>query len=461
MTVFHLPKKLNRLVNRTRRNAAGIFRSSKPQAASKTGGFIGNTHGGAVILTTLALPVIMGGLAMAIDIGYWYTAKRQTQQQADTAALGAARALSAGVSSTDQLRAVALNDAIRNGFVNVSPNRFTFNSPPTSGPMAGNTAAIEIIVERKVDSFFARYFDRSSVSMSARAVASVNVTDACVLALSNNAARAINLPGTMTINAPNCGFASNATTTDSIQVGGTANLIAKSLVASGEINVSGSLTVEEAMLTHQTATLDPYQNLALPAVGACNANNFRMNSGSNVTINPGVYCGGIQMNGSGTLYLNKGTYILNRGDFIMTGSGRIRCGNCAAETDGVTIILTATSGQVGSVRIGGSGDIELSAPGEESNPYKGVLFYQDRAAAAGNDSNLNGGASMKLSGALYLPKSDIKYAGSNSFAGGKNCVVMVGLTVEFAGSSGFSQTDCTHMGTKLIDVGRAAVTLKE
>ncbi|MCW5748982.1 MAG: hypothetical protein KIT36_22520 [Alphaproteobacteria bacterium] len=413
-----------------------------------------DAHGGVAILVALAVPVLIGALALAIDTGHWYTVKRQAQQQADSAALGAARALQSGVSTADALRVVAINDAARNGFANSAPNTLTLHWPPVSGAYAGATNAVEVVVQQQIDSFFASIFDRASVTTTVRAVAAMTMTDACVLALSNTAARALQFSGSSTINAPACGFAANSAASDSLYVSGSTGLEAKSLTTSGDVDLGGSLTLNEPTFTHQPHTRDPYSGLGTPSIGSATANNFSLNGSGDQTINPGVYSGGIKMNGSGTLYMNKGTYILDGGDFTMLGNGRIRCGNCTAASDGVTIVLTAKNGNVGTVNISGSGDVELSAPGDASNPYQGVLIYQDKAATQGNAAKFNGGSKMKLSGALYLPQADVTYSGSSSLASGKNCVVIVGYTTGFTGNSSLSQTDCAIMGTKTVDVAR-------
>jgi hypothetical protein len=349
---------------------------------------------------------------------------------------------------------------VRNGFKDVEPNTLTLNIPPESGPQAGNASAVEVIIERRAPAFFSKALGIAFTTVRARAVVSFDAAEACVLALSTTASRALNITGSTTINAPGCTLASNSTASDAVKLGGSASLAARSIATAGEIVVSGSISVDEPMLDHQPAVADPYADLEVPPVGACTANNFKVTGSGDVTINPGVYCGGISMSGSGTLYLNKGTYILNKGDFSMTGSGRIRCGNCTSPTDGVTIILTATSGQVGSVSIAGSGDVELSAPSDEGNPYQGIVFFQDPKATAGNDAKFNGGSAMKISGGIYLPKADISYTGSNSFATGKNCVEIIGLTIEMTGNSGLNLADCKDMGVKEIDVLRA-LTLRE
>ncbi|MCW5745580.1 MAG: hypothetical protein KIT36_05210 [Alphaproteobacteria bacterium] len=415
-------------------------------------------RGGVVVLVALAVPTIAGSLALASDLGYWYATKRQTQQQADSAAYGAARLMREGAVSNVTLRSVALKDAVRNGYPDLAANSLTVNRPPTSGTQAGNVNAVEVMIVRQAESFFARIFGIMSVTIHARAVVSAASGEACVLALSTSKSRALNITGSTTIDAPTCALATNSSAADSIVVGGSSSLIAKSLSTVGGISLTGNTTLNEPAVTKAAPITDPYAGLVVPPVGACSATNFKLGGPSDSTINPGVYCGGISMSGSGTLYLNKGTYILNRGDFSMTGSGRIRCGNCTSPTDGVTIILTATSGKVGSVSIAGSGDVELAAPG--TGPYEGVVFFQDPAASAGNDAKFNGGSNMKLSGAIYLPSADISYTGSNTFAPGKDCVEIIGLTVEMNGNSGLHLSDCKAMGTKGIELLRG-LTLRE
>lgn len=420
---------------------------------------ITDREGGVIIIVTFAIPVIVGCLALASDLGYWYTTKRQTQQQADTAAYGAARLMRDGSVGGVTLRSVALNDAVRNGYPDTEPNTFTVNRPPVSGAYAGNSSAVEVTIQRRAEAFFARIFGITSVTINARAVVSVDSGgDACVLALSTGASRALHISGSTTVDMPTCALATNSAAPDSVTLGGSATLQAKSISTVGGISLKGGFVLDEPSATGTAPIKDPYAGLVVPATGPCTVKNFKLGGPGDVTISPGVYCGGISMSGSGTLFLGKGTYILDGGDFSMSGHGRIRCGNCASPTDGVTVILTSKNGRVGSVSIAGSGDIELSAPGD--GPYAGIVFFQDPAAAAGNNAKLNGGSAMRISGGIYLPRADLSYVGGNSFASGKGCVSIVALTVEMIGNSNLQLTDCKAMGTKTIDPMRG-ISLRE
>ncbi|QQS12035.1 MAG: hypothetical protein IPK81_21330 [Rhodospirillales bacterium] len=130
----------------------------------------GDTSGASMILVTLALPVVVGGLGLGVDVAMWYGEKRAVQQIADTASLGAARAMRDGA-TLDVARTVAINDAARNGYVAGVNATLTVNSPPTSGPNMGVAGAVEVLVTRKLPSVFSKVFMSSTGWAHGRSVA--------------------------------------------------------------------------------------------------------------------------------------------------------------------------------------------------------------------------------------------------------------------------------------------------
>jgi hypothetical protein len=124
--------------------------------------------GASITLVAFAAPVVIGSMALAIDTGVWFLEKRKTQQMADSASLGAVRALKNGESVTAAV-AVARNDAMRNGYVEETGNSLSAVSPPTSGPYAGQAGAVEVIVQRRLPLFFSRYLFGASSGMAVRA----------------------------------------------------------------------------------------------------------------------------------------------------------------------------------------------------------------------------------------------------------------------------------------------------
>ncbi len=126
-----------------------------------------NQSGGTTILMAAAVPVFVGGLGLGVDTSVWYMEKRRVQQQADAAALGAARMLASGQVSADA-RAAGIRDAERNGYTAATGASITVNTPPTSGAYAGKTGAAEAIIVRPLPSMFSGYL-LGSASRTVRA----------------------------------------------------------------------------------------------------------------------------------------------------------------------------------------------------------------------------------------------------------------------------------------------------
>jgi len=127
-------------------------------------------RGGTTIMVALSVPVVVGGLGVGVDTGAWYMEKRRVQQIADAAALGGARALSAG-QNLSTAQAIANRDAARNGYTTATGASIVVNSPPTSGVYAGKSGAVEVIVTRRLPSLFSAYALGSTArSVSGRSV---------------------------------------------------------------------------------------------------------------------------------------------------------------------------------------------------------------------------------------------------------------------------------------------------
>ena len=125
----------------------------------------GRREGGQMlILFVLALGVLMGMVAMSVDVGFILHERRSLQNAADAAAL-------AGVSelpeSPDAAIAAALEWAENNGYTSENGATVTVNTP-----YQGNPGAVEVVIERDQPFIFALALGLDSIDVSARAVAS-------------------------------------------------------------------------------------------------------------------------------------------------------------------------------------------------------------------------------------------------------------------------------------------------
>lgn len=122
-------------------------------------------HGQVLALVTISMVILIGFLALAVDVGMLWSERREMQTAADAAAVAAAIALREGDNVITAGRSAATHNSFTNGSSNVS---VTINNPPLAGAYAGNASYVEAIVEQPQPTYFC---ERSATtpSTSARA----------------------------------------------------------------------------------------------------------------------------------------------------------------------------------------------------------------------------------------------------------------------------------------------------
>lgn len=384
------------------------------------------TKGNVAMVFALALPVVVGGAGFGVETTYWYYKSLELQAAADAAAHAGAIERRSGADD-EAVTDVAVMAATQNGY-NSAVGTAVVNAPPQSGPSAGGDA-VEVILTEVADRFFTRMFMENEVDLRARAVAIYRTaSNACVLALDPTAARAAEFAGNTTVSLTGCSVMANSRAADAVNLRGSARLTVNCLISGGGATIGSGATLTEcrAPILNAPPVGDPYAEIPEPSpTGGCLSAN-----GS--TLSPGRYCSGLRL--SGTVTLQPGVYHVSGGDFRVNANADIR-------GTGVTIVLHGTS----SLNFNGNATVNLSAP--TSGATAGILFFGDRSGSGG--SILNGTASSRLTGAVYLPRQSLSYLGNFSGSGG--CVRVVARTVTWSGSTSLS-ADCSAYGIPSIPV---------
>lgn len=404
-------------------------------------------NGGIMLAWAVLLPVIIGTLGLGVETGTWYLSKRNLQTAADAAALAGAR------ETTSTKRTSAAVAAItQNGF-DASSITITVNNPPISGSYTTNNNAVEVVLSKPQGITFSSLFLGTNPVVAARSVAVKETSSSgsgCVMALAGNGT-GIDITGSSTMNMPTCTLISNSNVTASENFSGSSNTNVHTLYTEGNYNVSGSATLTTAVspTIHGNETPDPYNNLTVPNYSGCDNNNFSTHS--TVTLNPGVYCSGFRLTSHANVTLNPGTYIIDRGT-IDIGAQATLTGT------GVTIIMTSsTSSNYPTITVNGGATVSMSAP--TSGEYSGIAFYQDRRSPIGISSKFNGGSTMNITGAIYMPQGQLTFNGGNSING--SCTQIISNTVGFSGNNNI-KANCPSSGMSQITPGFAgAVKLRE
>lgn len=151
-------------------------------------------------LTVLSMTLLIACIALAVDVGVLFRAKRQAQIAADSAAIAGALENfyhgSANVTTKGQAAGAA------NGIPSAD---ITMTVGPTDGYHTG-TAYVEARVYQPTQTVFMDMFVGGNVNVSARAVAGIAFGQACMYALDPTSAGAFTVKGSTTVSAPNCGI---------------------------------------------------------------------------------------------------------------------------------------------------------------------------------------------------------------------------------------------------------------
>jgi hypothetical protein len=382
-------------------------------------------------------PLLIGFAGLTTDVGLWLFAHQTMQSAADSGAVSAGTAYAVANANNLTIQASAVTSYY--GFVNgVNGVTVTVNRPPQSGSHQGSSNAVEVIVQQPQARYLSKLWGSGQVNVQARAVALASGGLACVLALDATAPGAITAQGSTNVNLNACSLFSDSNSSTSIADGGSATVSAFSVGAVGLVSGASSMTTTFGVTTGDAPLPDPYASVSFPAFSGCDQHNYTAKT--TVTLNPGVYCGGISLNASANVTLNSGTYYLDQGSLSVNGGATLT-------GSGVTLVFTSNNGNnYATATINGGATVNLSAP--TSGPLAGIVMFGDRSMPVGTTFKLNGGSTQQFSGAIYLPKAATDYAGGAN-TGVSPCTQLISDTVTFTGNSNFA-INCGSKGTKPI-----------
>ena len=386
--------------------------------------------GSIFLLGTVSIFVLIAFTGLALDACYMYFHRRAMQTAADAGAYGGALELLRGKSDAE---AAAKYDASLNGFTHGTGDvTVEVYNPPSTGSRAGDDNFVEVIISHPQPTWFMRALKFNSMMVKARAVAGLGSTgNGCVYALNQDTSNVNN------------GFFANGTTDSSFSCGVFSNAnfrsVGGSCVITPTVSYTGDYTNANLAgncgpegIGKGVPVVDPMKDKYTMPTGSCTQNNFKVTTGEAVSIDPGVYCGGISIGGTvASVTFNPGVYVLIDGGLTVTGSVTI-------SGTGVTFFNTYTNDKkYGGISINGSGTVTLSAP--TSGAYAALLFYQDPSVAwsASNGSIIAGGANSVYNGIIYFPTTDLTYSGnsSSSTSGTDGYTTLVGYNITINGTA--------------------------
>jgi Flp pilus assembly protein TadG len=292
----------------------GVFSRLAGAACAALRHFAGDAAAGLAVSTAIASPAVMGAVGLASDFAFYSMRATELQAAADAAAIAATRELAVyagqgmasmahdGDATSDPFSEIARS------YVKAALNLST-DEVSTTVEVDQATGSVHVTVTNYWRPFFAHYLgaDLTPIVSDARASLS-GQTNVCVLALNPSERGAISLNRGSTLQANSCSVYSNSTNSSGVTLGSGSTIEADLVCSAGGVDNRGGAATTE-IVTDCPPMPDPLAGRAPPTVGACDAQDFAANIGD-VTLSPGVYCGGMAITGTARARLEPGNYFI-------------------------------------------------------------------------------------------------------------------------------------------------------
>jgi Flp pilus assembly protein TadG len=169
------------------------------------------------------------------------------------------------------------------------------------------------------------------------------------------------------------------------------------------------------------------------------------------TMLPGTYKGGFKT--TCTTVLTSGVYVIDGGGIDIDGQDQVT---------GAGIIFVLKNGAY--IKINGGSKITLTAMtasqlaliGADPN-LAGMLVFEDRNSQGSSKNNLNGNQYTVLNGTIYLPVSNLTFAGTASVT--SQCLMIAANTITIQGTANMS-TFCPAGMTETTNVSGSTPTVR-
>ncbi|MCI0637495.1 MAG: pilus assembly protein TadG-related protein [Gemmataceae bacterium] len=383
-------------------------------------------RGSVAILVAVSLTAIIGVVAIAVDGGLLQEKRRHVQATADAVALAAADVLFSrypqyqGLDADGAARKQGLATAAANGCPNDKTTAVvTLTFAPgvyQDGTDKGKpipAGYVEAIVQFNQKRHFSRIFASESIPVRARAVARgmwVPYKNG-ILVLDPHAKAALNAHGNGKINVPNAPILVNSDHATAAITSGGGTVVAPEFDITGGYSGTG---FTGTIKTGVAPTPDPLRYLPPPdptTMIVRSATQFSVSGGVHI-LYPGVYQGGIQIQGSAKVTMMPGIYYIDGGGFTYKGQGSL----IGLE---VMIYNKPTNGtQSEGITGTGGGTVTLTPP--TSGIYQGITFFQDRSSNV--DVIFAGNGTFNITGTFYAAGALVRVDGNGDVAIGSQYI---------------------------------------
>ena len=336
------------------------------------------------MLFGLTAPILLVLAAGAAELAEVVKTKHALQWEVDEAALNGARELGTDQSSATAERARVYADKL----AAQATARWTIQTTAQADATHGSMTVVQTASR---PSFFANLLPPGGWHLNVTGTAVANSTiPLCVLGLESGGKKVISLQTTSRVTASNCLVQSNS----DISAGGGASMLA------GAVRSVGSATgsISPAPITDAPPITDPFAALDISVPTQCTDQGIQVQSGTQ-SLNPGVHCGDVHLQGSATLVLNPGEHYFVKGQFNLANNSQVT---------GSDVVLVFK----GNWKLKCQDNSSVSLSGRQSGPFAGFVLVTDRAFSG--KLSISTDNARQLHGTIYLPSATLDVTGTGN-----------------------------------------------
>jgi hypothetical protein len=285
--------------------------------------------------------------------------------------------------------------------------------------MGADEASVTVSITEDWNPFFGSFLGVKMTPIRLQATAQlVGEANVCVLALDPALAGAVAMDNSAKIEAAGCAVHSNSLHAKGIELKNKAAINSPLVCSAGGIDDKNKSTVSSSR-TDCPVMDNPLALRPEPAVGTCDFTDRTISGGTHV-LTPGVYCGGLKIEGNALASFEAGTYVIRDGMFHIADNSTVTGKDTGFFLTGKDSYLKF------------EGDASISLSGAESGPLTGLLFFASPKKPAGYDHLIRATKVQDLTGTIYLPEGSLR-VDPNAAVGEKSAytaIVVKSLRVE-------------------------------
>lgn len=362
-------------------------------------GYLSDTSGAVMFVLAPITAILVLGVGLAVDNAQIGLARTQLQLVADEVALGGAQEL-----RLPNADANALSSALQNRVLARLKENRARGTAEVVVDLKERRALVRI--ERDVENLLITnaVFGRQTIVVEASARATRNKSPLCLLTLEESSARAMHFETLTRTAASGCAFHSNSRHSRAVDIQGNAALEVGLLCSAG--GIAGRPSGSARWRNDCPPVQDPLASRPVPQPGPC-VMSGRTRIASRLVLDPGTYCGVIELRAGADVELRPGVYVFS-GQLRMFDGSRLVGRHVSLHFHEVgpdhNIVFNAER----------RAHLELTAPRVGSRA--GLLLTGARPQGGSQRVYIASERAPELTGTIYFPQGDIAVGATTPIA---------------------------------------------